>query len=271
MFPSLALGGGGVRGGLHVGALAAIEKVRGHLNFPDGIYGCSVGSILATAVAFNLTSKQIHDMFVDHFHIGNFVPTIRLTSFVDLMTRKGLFSMDMLETTIVKAFQSQNIDLKDKTIAEAPQKLYIVASNMTTQNINVFSGSVRILDAIRCSSCLPIVFEPQVLYNQVYMDGGIFIDSLDNVVPDTTLVLHISAPAENIFPAELEAMPIPSFVHRIYRNMRNKPTGKNLIWLQNSTVSILQDLTPEDKELLVEQGYSQTLAFLTKRGAKELQ
>lgn len=270
MFPSLALGGGGVRGGLHVGALAAIESIQGNLRFPDGIYGCSVGSIVATAVAFNLNSKQIHDMFLHHFDLEKFVPTIRLSSFADLMTKKGLFSMDTLESTLIEAFQSQNIDIREKTIAESPQKLYIVASNMTTQNITVFSGNVRILDAIKCSSCLPIVFEPQVLYNQVYLDGGIFLDSMGNIVPENTLILHISAPAENIFPGELSTITIPTFLHRVYRNMRTKPVSKNLVWLQNNTIGILQDLKPEDKELLYQQGYSQTLAFLSKRSPQEL-
>lgn len=271
MFPSLALGGGGVRGGLHVGALAAIEKVKGNLHFPDGIYGCSVGSILATAVAFNLNSTQIHKMFVEHFNLENFLPPIRLASFSNLMAKKGLFEMDMLESTLVKAFKSQDIDIQTKTIAETPQKLYIVASNMTTQNVTVFSGNVRILDAIKCSSCLPLVFEPQVLYNQIYLDGGVFVDSLVNVVSESTLVLHISAPAENVFPQELADMSIPTFIHRVYRNMRAKPVSRNLIWLNNSTIGLLQELTEADKQLLYDQGYSQTLAFLTKRAAQELQ
>lgn len=178
--------------------------------------------------------------------------------------------MDMLETTLIEAFKSQNIDISDKVISDAPQKLYIVASNMTTQNVTVFSGKVRIIDAIKCSSCLPLVYEPQVLYNQVYLDGGIFIDSLASVVPTTTLVLHISAPAENIFPSELSDMTIPTFIHRVYRNMRTKSTITNMVWLQNNTIGILQDLKPEDKELLYRQGYSQTLGFLTKRLPEEL-
>ncbi len=269
MFPSLALGGGGVRGGLHVGALAAIEKVHGDLSFPKGIYGCSVGSILATAVAFRLNVSQIQTMFSEHFHLEGFVPAIRLSSVADLMTKKGLFSMNILESTIVRAFQSQGVDLQGKTIGDAPQPLYILASNMTTRRTTIFSGNVPVLDAIKCSSCLPMVYEPQVLYNQVYLDGGIFVDSLVNVVPKDTLVLHISAPAETIFPQDIEELSISSFVHRVYRNMRAAPSGRNLVWLQNNTVSILQELTPEDKIQLFEEGCSQTLAFFAKLRAKE--
>jgi predicted acylesterase/phospholipase RssA len=35
--------------------LAAIEKIKGDLQFPEGIYGCSIGSIVATAVALWIT------------------------------------------------------------------------------------------------------------------------------------------------------------------------------------------------------------------------
>lgn len=269
MFSSLALGGGGVRGGLQVGALLALEQVRGNLTFPEGIYGCSVGSILATAVAFNLTASQIRTMFDAHFDLSKILPELRLASVAHLPVTKGLFSMDLLETTIVDAFLAQGIDLRGKTIAEAPQPLYIVASNMTTQNTTIFSGTVPILKAIQCSSCLPIVFEPQILYNQVYLDGGVFLDSLGSVTPPDCLVLHISSPSETLFPSELTDMSLETFIHRVYRGTRNRPPTRNTLWLYNATIAILQDLTPDDKALLVAEGRSQTLAFLSKRGAKE--
>lgn len=253
-----------------MGALLALERVRGNLTFPNGIYGCSVGSILATAVAFNLTGTQIRTLFDTYFDLQRFVPQLRLTSLTDLSAKKGLFSMDMLESTIVEAFRSQDIDLRNKQISDAPQPLYIVASNMTTQSTTVFSGTVPILDAIRCSSCLPIVFVPQVLYNQVYLDGGVLLDSLASVTPPECLTLHISAPSEPIFPQDLAGMPLATFFHRVYRGMRTKPPNRAMLWLNNTTISVLQELTPADKALLVEEGYSQTLAFLAKRGAKEL-
>jgi NTE family protein len=270
MYQALALGGGGVRGGLHIGALAALEQLQGHLRFEKGIYGCSVGSIVATAVAFGMSSAQIRTMFDTHFDLDRFLPPLRIASLADLTERKGLFSMDLMEKTLLEAFGSQNVDLADKTIEDSPQKLYIIASNMTTQNPTVFQGKVRILDAIKCSSCLPMVFTPQVLYNQVYLDGGVFVDSLRSLVPPDALILHISAPAETLYPQEISKISIATYIHRVYRSMRARPVGANILWLQNSTISILQELSPDDKELLYSQGYSQALAFLSKRFPKEL-
>ena len=270
MFSSIALGGGGVRGGLHIGALAAIQQQKGNLTFPDGIYGCSVGSIVATAIAFGLQATQIQTMFNTYMDLGKIIPELRLSHITNLTGRKGLFAMDAMEKTIIEAFQSQQIDLTHKTLQDAPQKLYIFASNMTTQHPTVFKGNVRILDAIKCSSCLPFIFEPQVLYNHVYLDGGLMIDSLEMVVPKTCLVIHISELGNPITPSHIQDLSVPSFLYQIYRGMRRKPKGDNILWLRDETISILQPLTPEDKEHLYTQGYLQATAFLTERFPKEL-
>ena len=52
-FRKLGLGGGGVKGILHIGALRELSKHQ-TLEFPDGIYGCSIGSIIADIPLFAL-------------------------------------------------------------------------------------------------------------------------------------------------------------------------------------------------------------------------
>jgi hypothetical protein len=271
MFRSLALGGGGVRAGLHVRALNALEATRGSLSFPDGLWGCSAGAVLATAVAFNLTAAQVADLYRSHMDITSVIPTPKLSALADLATTKGMFSMDQYEQAIVTAFKTHGVDLTDKTLADTPQPLYIVASDMTTHNPTVFTKQVRILDALRCSSCLPILFQPQVLYNHVYLDGGLFVDCLSSLVPADCLVLHISDPGEKLYASELESLPLTTYLYRIYRSMRGRPTAPNVLWLQNSSVSLLQEMTPAQKDALCEQGASQTLAFLSKRLPKEVE
>lgn len=270
MFSSIALGGGGVRGGLHIGALAAIEKIKGNLQFPDGIYGSSIGSIVATAVAFGLQSKQIQEMFNAHMDLTKIIPEIRLSNVTDFTFRKGLFSMDLIEKSLIEAFQSQNIDLTNKKLNDAPQKLFIVASNMTTQRPTIFQENVRILDAIKCSSCLPFIFEPQVLYDQIYLDGGLMVESLDTIVPDTCLVIHISEMGIPLFANQLKNTSIMAFMYQVYRCTRNKPKGKNVLWLHDESIFILQQLSEKDKRYLYNQGYLQTTAFFTQRFSNEL-
>jgi hypothetical protein len=270
MFSSLALGGGGVRGGLQVGALVALEKHRGNLTFPEGIYGCSVGSIFATAIAFGMNAKQIETVYNEYFDLKRILPPLRLTSLTELPVSKGMFSMDLIENTILEAFSSQGIDLRGKTIGDAQQKLYIVASNMTSQTTTLFTKNIPVLDAIKCSSCLPLVFPPQVLFNQVYLDGGIYVDNLATLVPPDCLVLHISAPVDPLFPENVNSITLPNYIFNVYRGLRARYTTSNMIWLHDTKIGILQEITPEQKKTLLDEGYSQTCSFLTKRFPKEL-
>ena len=269
MFRKLALGGGGVRAGLQVGALKALEAVQGHLQFPDGLWGCSAGALLATAVAFNLTASQIETMYTTRMDLTTILPRPRLDSFAELVMKKGLFPMDAYEQAIVSAFDAYGIDLRNKTIADAPQPLSIVASDLTTHKPAIFTKQVRILDALRCSACIPLVFQPQILYNHVYVDGGILVDCLDSLVDAECLVLHISDPGELIYARDLESLSLTSYIYRIYRSMRGRPTGRNVLWLHNTTVGLLQDLSLEERRVIIAEGDSQTRAFLAKRLAKE--
>jgi hypothetical protein len=177
--------------------------------------------------------------------------------------------MDQYESALIDAFSVNGIDIATKTIADAPCPLRIVASNMTTKMTTIFTNQVRILDALRCSSCLPFVFHPHILYNNVYLDGGVTVDCLDSLVPDNCLVLHISELPSQLYPSTLETMDFTSYLYAVYRCARTRPVKSNVLWLRNTTVSILQELTPEEKEALIADGYSSTLAFLTKRFPKE--
>jgi hypothetical protein len=265
MFRSIAFGGGGVRGGLHVGALAALEAHRGNLLFPDGVYGSSIGSIVATAVAFNLNATQIKSMFDSHFQLSNILPPLKLESVLSLMYNKGIFSMSLFEQTVIDAFLSQGVDLRDKTMDEAPQKLHIFASNLTTTKATILTGKVPVLTAIRCSCCLPFIFEPQLLYNHLYVDGGVCLHYLDPVVPSDCLVLHISRTTKSLHASTLDSLTILDYMGDIYEVSRRSSVGKNTIWFENNEIGILQELTPEIKDMLYTQGRSQTLAFLAKR------
>jgi hypothetical protein len=270
-FSSIALGGGGVRGGLHIGGLAALESVYGVLPFPDGIYGSSVGAIVATALAFGLRAEQMRAMFESHFDLQSVLPRLGLSTLIDFNKQKGMFTMDLFEETVVNAFQSQGIDLRNKRIQDAPKRLFIVASNLTTQRVSILTGSVPILDALRSTSCIPFLFQPQILYNQVYVDGGLFAHSLHDIVPPDCLVFHISYPNKPLFPTDLAEMTIGDMVRHIYVGKRTPIMTPNTVWFQNDSVQILQPITSEHKKLLYDEGYSQTLRFLdSKRAAKEM-
>jgi hypothetical protein len=270
MFRAIALGGGGTRGGLHIGALSAIEKAKGDLNFSDGIYGTSVGAIVATAIAFNMTASQMRNMFDNDFHMSSVIPAVRLSTLAQFSSKKGAFSMDALENMIVSSFEKHGINLKGKLISDSPQKLFIVASNMTTQKPTILTGNVPILSAIKASCCLPLVFHPQIVFNQVYLDGGVYVRCLSDIVPVGCQVIHISSPPKPVFPTDIETMSVSEMMGRIYMGIRKRPVGPEVMWLQDESTGILDDLPASEKERLFNEGYSQASRFLAKRFPEEL-
>lgn len=264
MFRSIALGGGGVRGGLMVGGLAALRE-RQELVFPDGIYGCSAGSVVATAVAYNLPLDVIRTMFENDFNLSSVIPSINLTTVTAFTTEKGLFSMDSFTECAIKAFDKAGVDLRTATIADAPQKLYIMAANLTTRRTVFFSGKVPILAAMRASCCLPFVFHPQIIYNNVYVDGGFFDHNMHKIVPSDCLVYHISRADLLISPDRLKSMKLSDYAATIYEAMRIESHTNTVVWFKNDSISLLQELTPENKKMLYDQGFSQASRFFAKR------
>jgi hypothetical protein len=248
-----------------VGALRALEEHKGDLIFPDGIYGSSVGGFLAVAVAFHMKLADIRRMYDKYFTASNFFPDPTLDGVLTIAERKGMFSMDTLMQMVVEMFLESGVDLRGKRCCDAPQKLFIIASNMTTGSPTLLTGRVPILDALRCSSAIPLLFEPQMLYGDVYLDGGVHLRCLGAVVPKETIVIHISGGVGKITPQSK----LQDILFACYSGKASQYFGKNVCRMRGVRFGILGDLSQADRDYLVREGYSQTRLFLSKIASQE--
>lgn len=247
-----------------IGGLAALEKHQ-PLVFPEGIYGCSIGSILATALAFKIPVRGIKAMFDTDFRLDGVMPSINLTSLTSFTTEKALFTMDGLRETVVRAFENQGIDLRNTVISDAPQKLLILASNLTTRKAVFLTGSVPILDAICASSCLPFVFHPQIIYNNVYIDGAFYAHHIHKIVPPDCLVFHISRVDFSITPERLKKMTITDYASTIYEASRAGTITENVVWFKNDKIGLLEELTDDQRSEMYNDGFEVASRFFAKR------
>lgn len=270
MFRSIALGGGGIRGFLILGGLKAVEERQGNLNFPDGIYGCSVGAVIATGVAFGLTYQQAEEVCIKYVNTSGFLPSFRYATILAFMQKKGLFTQDLMEELFLKIFDSVGIDLRGKMISDAPQKLYLLASNITTQRPTLLTGNIPLLAAMKASCCLPFIFHPQVIHNQLYIDGGVYAENMYDAVPRGTLVLDIAHIKQSIFPSTLEAISVFDMVRTLWAGLRSVRVHADAVNLNIDGIYLLDELKEEDKRRMIDAGYSQTMRFLAKRVPKEL-
>ena len=191
-FRTLGLGGGGMKGILHIGALKELSKHQS-LEFPDGIYGASIGSILATYLAFKLPLEHLVPFIQKNSSLDSVIPKFTLTQIPRALTTKGLYSMNILEKRILELFDSQNVDIRTKKLGDALMPLHIISTNITKGCPTIFSKNVLILDAIKSSCCIPGLFQPYEIYGQMYIDGSHMYPCIAPLVPKgpQTLVLTL--------------------------------------------------------------------------------
>jgi len=221
MFPfkKIILGGGAAKGVLHFGALQELSKHQ-ELYFPDGVYGTSVGSIMATLIAFQLPlNDNVTNTFKKHLSsIDTFCPPLTFKDVMNIIPEKGIYNMDLYEKQICITFDELGFDIRNKKISDAKMPLYIVASNISKGIPTFFTGDVLILEAIKCSSCILGVFKPQELYGQLYIDGDIFTPCFGKGYEDALQISLKTHRIEKITPETIESISPLIFFRQIFNN-----------------------------------------------------
>jgi predicted acylesterase/phospholipase RssA len=272
-FRILALGGGGTKGFLELGALELLEERVGplHEHFIEGVYGCSIGSILGTAVAFGVPVAKARDLF-RQFPISEM---FKLDMNIgDILAKKGIFSMDYLETKLISAFNSVQIPIEQKKIGDAIIPLRIQASNITKGIPTIFQKNVPVIKAILASSCIPFVFRPQQINDSLYVDGGFLTNVLMTIIPesehDKTLSFSIIHSDPHISPAKLKTMNPVDYVYKMYKTSclyeRKKTPMKNNLDLFYDKGNGLTSWTTIEQDEMMLVGRTLTQNFLTERG-----
>lgn len=218
-FRKLVLSGGGSKGVLHVGALLELSKHQ-PLVFPKGVYGSSIGSVVATYVAFGLSMENAPNLIEKHLSFKAIMPTFDFASVATAFSTKGVGTMDLFEKQILALFDEAGLDIRAKMISDASMPLYIVASNLTDGVPSVFSNKVPILDALKASCCIPGAFRPYELYGKAYIDGDILLPSIANLmkpVEDDTLIFILPKRRRHILtPRRIESMSPVDYISEIH-------------------------------------------------------
>jgi NTE family protein len=149
----LALGGGGAKGVAHIGVLKALEDAKIK---PDYISGTSVGSMVASMYAFNVSIDSIANVARD-------LTLAQITTFK--FKKTGFFTADPLKEILIEYIGEVNIE-------DAPIPLSIVATDLTSGEEVVFTEG-PLADAVCASASIPGVYIPMTLNGRTLIDGGI--------------------------------------------------------------------------------------------------
>ena len=183
----LGLNGGGMRGVLQIGALQSLSEEKNekylHNIFTDGIYGISIGALIATLIAFEFSVDELDVLSEMLGNMQDAFQPLRLQSLLSFTQKNGIDDGSTIYTMIVREFEKKGMDFANLRIGDAAVPLYIVASNVTTLKTTVFGQSMKVWDALRSSISMPYIFTPHVINDQMYVDGAILCRRIVDVIP----------------------------------------------------------------------------------------
>ena len=172
---SLVLSGGGVKGYVYIGIIIQLFKkdlIRHIKNFS----GTSIGAIFCLLLIINFTDKEIYNLFIN-FNIVK----LKEFSYTNILTDElwGFNKINNLMETLKLCMKYKHID-PNITFHELNKKFnvnfYIVATSLVKFTEKCFSNkstpNIKVLDAIRASINLPILFNKFSLNDEYLIDGG---------------------------------------------------------------------------------------------------
>lgn len=151
----LVFGGGAARGFAHIGVIQALEEAGIR---PDLVVGTSAGSVVAALYASGKGGKELQKI----------AESMDEASFSDW--RLPFFKPGVFKGEALARFISGQVG--GRQIQDLPMPLGVVATDLHSgQGILFQKGDVA--TAVRASSAIPAVFQPVLISNREYVDGGL--------------------------------------------------------------------------------------------------
>jgi hypothetical protein len=177
----LALNGGGMRGALQVGALLEFSAAPLLDTFKEGVYGISIGAIIAAYIAFGFTPSDLAEIFEEWSEVPLAPPSI--SSLANVYTANGLDDGSVIRERIRRNFLKKGLDFDALKIRDAFVPLHIIATDLTNVRVVLFGASMNVWDAVRSSISLPMVFTPHVIQGKMFVDGGVMCSDISRCIP----------------------------------------------------------------------------------------
>jgi len=178
----IVMSGGGIAGFSFYGTLKESSK-QGLWNIDNikTIYGTSIGALFGIIISFKYDWETLDDFLIKRPWQN--VYNINIQNMLSSFYTRGIFTVKVLEDTLSPLFKGKDlsVDITMKEFYEIVNiELHFFAVNVNIFDIIDFSYKThpewRVIDALYCSCCLPVLFQPIIRDDVCYSDGGILIN-----------------------------------------------------------------------------------------------
>lgn len=239
----LVLGSGGARGVAHVGFIKALEEAEIK---PHCISGSSAGSIVGACMAMGMSAdemiSEIRNLKVNEVLYG--VPNFN---------RSGLFSTRGIHRKLNSFFRRRRI-------CDLDIDFCCVATNLSRGSSKVFTGRNFVVPSVVASSCIPALFEPEVIGGVQYIDGGVTsrlpIEAIRRFNPEVVVAVDVFAESGEItnYPNALSVLSRAiDIMDRNYTKAKTKEDTPDL--LITPDLGNMSQYTFKELDFAFEQGY----------------
>jgi len=171
----LTLGGGGIRALSIIGALSNLD-----LSKYTKIWGLSMGSILGLLICIGYTPLELEQIVLS----TNFMSLIDICDPLDFLETKGMLTMNPLKLILINLLKQKGYS-SETTMLDIP-RLGVVVSNITSQKPELITNSnLLVIDVVLASCCIPIIFCPYQINENLYVDGGLYVNTPAELLPET--------------------------------------------------------------------------------------
>lgn len=260
---TILFSGGGMRGVVFLGVMKYLEENNCEIS---NYYGVSVGSMFAFLMCIGFGADELKEIVVNK----NFTDLcdINLKSF---LTKFGLDTGNNIIKWIEETMSLKNIlsnitflDLYKRT----DKKLTIFASNIVTSEMKCFdyksTPTLRILDAIRMSMSIPLIFTPKKLNSEIHVDGAVVNNfPIDLVEEDQSRCLYFKL-NKKLEPKLIDAS-VFTYIIQVFNcyvqarrkvEDREKLKDYDIIEIETNIMDTINfDMSKDRKEELIRKGY----------------
>lgn len=199
----LALGGGGARGLAHIGVIKTLEQAGIEISF---IAGTSMGALVGGWYAATEDINSLENIFLNKDKIDRIAKILKKSDGGSLQVKDHIFT-DFLGDA-----------LETKNIEDCKIPFRAITTDIKNGDEVVIKDG-NLLEAIRASAALPIVFHPVSFDNRLLMDGGfsnpVPADVVKKMGADFVIAVDISSKWLDISEKPFSWMRLPSLVSNV--------------------------------------------------------